>query len=471
MSGQILIVETSLCQRIHLRGVLESAHYEVALCRDLAAAARIAAEGPGLVLIDISRDTQAALALIAALRGSDDGAAVPVIALASQPAPELRLAALRAGADDVLDRRGETGFLLARIRSLLRVRDAAEDLRLGGGAARALGMADAVRSFVPAGRTVILTRRPEALPAGVAALAQRLPGGAVVRDPSGDFASGAGTVDLFVIDHEGGADNGAATAGLFRLIADLQSRPATRRAKALVVVPDHAPALGEMALDLGADDLVPDSVRPDELTFRVRALLRRKNQADSRRDRLQSGLAAALTDPLTGLFNRRYAMAELAGLTERLEDGGAAFSVLLLDIDHFKRVNDTWGHAAGDAILRGVAGLLRGNLRAVDMVARIGGEEFLVILPDTPPEAARRAAERLRRVVESAVLETGTGRQDTGGQDARVRVTLSVGVATGQLPAPGTDAVASLLDRADRALYAAKSAGRNQVTAAAISAA
>lgn len=463
MSGRILIVETTASQRILLRGVLEAAHFAVQAAPDLATAlARIAAEPPELMLVDIGAEPAAALAMIAALRDSGTTAALPVIATACAPGPEARLAALRAGADDVLDKRGDPAFLLARIRSLLRGRDASADLGIGDGAARALGMADPAGAFVPAGRTAIVTRRPGALPPALAALADRLPGGAVLLDPGAELAaqaaSGGAPTDLYIIDHAPEAAEKA--TNLFRLIADLQSRPATRLAKMLVMVPAGAAGLGEMALDLGADDLAEDDIGAEELAFRVRALLRRKSRADRLRVGLQSGIEAALTDALTGLSNRRFAMAELNRLAERAASGGGGFAVIILDIDHFKRINDGHGHAAGDAVLLEVARLLRANLRAVDLVARIGGEEFLIAMPDTGADLARLVAERLRRVVEQAGFDIDT----RGG--GRVRVTLSAGVADGAALIGAADPVAAICDRADRALYAAKSAGRNMVTVA-----
>lgn len=461
MSGHILIVEPTTSQRIQLRGLIAAAHYEVTLCPDPGRAGQLLAEDvPALILLDIAQDTQAAFAFLATLRERAETVALPVIALASRVEADLRLAALRAGADDVLAKGTEPGLLLARIRSLLRMRDAASDLRLGGGAARALGMADPARSFVPAGRTVIVTRRPDALPAMLCTLADRLPGGAVLLTRETAIAATDTPADLFVIDHDDRCSDGPEAALLFRLIADLQSRPATRYAKLLVMLPEGADALARMAFDLGAADLVYDTISDEELAFRIRTLLRRKSQADCRRDRVESGLAAALTDPLTGLFNRRYAMAELDVLAESQAEGGPSWSIIMFDIDRFKRVNDDYGHATGDLVLCHVAGLLHGNLRAGDLVARIGGEEFLVILPDTSCALACSVAERLRGLVESARIDASTT-----GVSRPLSVTLSAGVAAGDAIMQAADAVAHLFERADRALYAAKSGGRNRVTA------
>ncbi|AWI53087.1 hypothetical protein DEH84_06310 [Aquabacterium olei] len=156
-------------------------------------------------------------------------------------------------------------------------------------------------------------------------------------------------------------------------------------------------------------------------------------------------------DGLTGLLNRRAIEAMLDREVQRLQRFGQPFSLLLIDIDHFKRINDRLGHAAGDAVLAAVAGALKEEAREVDRVARFGGEEFCVVLPHTSEEGALHAAERLRAAV--AALDVRWG-------DEGVSVTISIGLACAEHP---TETLSQLLRRADEALYQAKAAGRNRV--------
>jgi diguanylate cyclase (GGDEF)-like protein len=159
----------------------------------------------------------------------------------------------------------------------------------------------------------------------------------------------------------------------------------------------------------------------------------------------------ALRDPLTGLYNRRHLDAALARELERTAEHQTPLSLIIADIDHFKRINDTWGHAAGDAVLQMVAQALSHQVRSTDVVCRMGGEEFVLVLPDTPLEVASRRAERVRALLESTCAL----------QDPPVgRVTVSLGVAAA--PAHGQTSGA-LLAAADAALYRAKAAGRNRV--------
>ena len=192
------------------------------------------------------------------------------------------------------------------------------------------------------------------------------------------------------------------------------------------------------------------------MALRIQTQLARKRQSDRLRSSLADGLRLAMVDPLTGLHNRRYALPHLARMADRARQSGRQFAVLVIDLDRFKGVNDSFGHAAGDAVLVAVADRLRTNLRAVDMVARIGGEEFLVALPDTTLEAARATAERLRQTVGEQPIRVPGG--------VAVSVTMSIGLTLGGGLDEASAPVDALIARADKALLAAKAEGRNQVT-------
>lgn len=202
------------------------------------------------------------------------------------------------------------------------------------------------------------------------------------------------------------------------------------------------------ALDSGADDLLRKPYDEMELRARLRAA--------GRTVQLQRKLRQlALTDALTGIANRRAFMERLEGEVARMKRHGGALSVIMLDIDHFKRVNDTYGHAAGDVVIRETVATMSGRIRQSDFAGRLGGEEFAVLLPETEAKSAAVQAEHLRKALEDKTIQIA--------ESDDLRVTISLGVAQWTTQDKSAD---YLLARADAALYQSKETGRNRVTCA-----
>jgi two-component system cell cycle response regulator len=235
-----------------------------------------------------------------------------------------------------------------------------------------------------------------------------------------------------------------------KLVSMLRASDATHETPLLLVGEAGEKDRILRGFELGANDWLMQPIDPHELRARARNQIRRKFYQDRLRSDLGTALEMALTDPLTGLYNQRYLRRHLSGLMESGQ--GRQLAVLMLDVDHFKSVNDRFGHASGDRALRLIADSLRVHTRVFDSVARYGGEEFVVVMPGTSPEEATAAAERLRSAVE--VIEFSAI------ENQSVPLTVSVGVACA-LSAKGSPDV--LLLAADAALYDAKRNGRNRV--------
>ena len=254
------------------------------------------------------------------------------------------------------------------------------------------------------------------------------------------------SVDLVILGLSGRHD-------ALRLVAQLRGAEPSRLIPILLAADgEELPRLAK-GLDLGANDYIVRPVDRNELMARARTQIRRKRLQDRLQDNYQRSLALALTDSLTGLYNRRYLMAHLDGLMARAADGAQGPAVLMFDIDYFKRVNDTYGHTAGDVVLREIAGRVARNVRGFDLVARYGGEEFVVVMPETALPVASMVAERLRNTIASKAIALGEGAGD-------INVTISVGIA---ITRDGGDSATTILQRADKALYEAKARGRNCV--------
>jgi two-component system cell cycle response regulator len=261
----------------------------------------------------------------------------------------------------------------------------------------------------------------------------------------------AGNYDLFVVSLSLKTQDG------LRLCSQLRSSEQTRNTPVLALVEDADSQRILRALEMGVNDYLVRPIDKNELVARVRTQLRRKRYTEKLRQSLDMSVELAVTDQLTGLYNRRYMSTHLGTLIESSIESGRELSLLILDIDYFKSINDSHGHDVGDQILREFAKRIIGNVRSVDLACRYGGEEFVVIMPETDLSFAYMVAERVRQQV--AGIPFGIDRAP-----GALHVTISVGVTTSEGKADTADA---LLRRADQALYRAKRDGRNRVVSAA----
>ncbi len=462
MAGKILIVDDVATNRIMLKVKLSGACYETIQAATGEAGLGLArGERPDLILVDLHLPDMNGVELCARLRADPVTGTIPVIVLTTASDPATRVAALRAGADDFLAKPIDEILLLARLRSLLRARETDEELRLRESTSRALGFAEPAPEFELPARVALVSSSRERGAAWRRALAPHLRNvqfSVLSRDEALASVTSSAVADGFIID----AALSRAGDGL-RLMSELRARPATRHAVVCIALEQGMRETAAVALDLGANDLLAANLTrvedAQEAALRFQVQLRRKAAADRQRASVADGLRLAVIDPLTGLYNRRYALPHLARIAERARETGRPIAVMLLDLDRFKKVNDIWGHAAGDQVLSEVARRLAANLREVDLVARIGGEEFLVAMPETTLEAARVAAERLCDVVQQEPVQLADGK-------ARISVTLSIGLAMGG-GATLCPEVEALMREADRALLGSKAFGRNKVTVSA----
>lgn len=455
MQGTVLILDGIATNRIMLKVQLSASYYHVVQAEGMANVAAIVRQcRPDLIVTAMKLPDGDALALRARLAREQDMADIPVLAITAENDVAARLAALRGGIDDVLTRPVDDVILLARVRSLIRSGANAEDLGLRGENTRALGFAEPRAQFAAPSRIALVARQAVTAVRWQRQLgdwtAHRLTPHSIGDIPN--LMSGPGP-DAFVVEIAAEAEG----EGL-RFLADLRARSAARNAAVIAVIDPPDPARCADLLDRGADDVLEAGFDPEELALRLSAQMARKARLARLRNQVRDGLRAAVIDPMTGLYNRRYALPHLAQVARAAEASGRQFAVLLADLDHFKRINDTHGHACGDAVLVETAARLSHHLRPSDEISRIGGEEFLIVLPDTDEVTAARMAENLCRQIEGRPFWVP-------GVDHPISVTISIGVAMAPLrdPAHGEDCTGTLIRRADQALYAAKHGGRNKV--------
>ena len=451
MTARILVVDDIEANVRLLQAKLSAEYYDVLTASDgVTALAMAAADQPDVILLDVMMPGLDGFEVCRRLKADAATRHIPVVMVTALDGREDRITGLEAGADDFLTKPLDDLMLFARVRSLTRLKATTEELRKREESGRRLGLLESggLQARVSGGRVLIVddqTRQAERMAAQLST-EHRV---TVEADPARALLSARGAVDLVIINAASDTMDG------LRFVAQARSNAASRSIPILAVVDSHERQRVVKALELGVNDVLARPIDPQELSARSRTLIRHKRYADFLRNRLDHSLEMAVTDALTGLHNRRYMAGQLDPLVAHANRGGAPAAVLVLDIDHFKRINDTFGHDAGDEVLTEFAVRLATNVRAVDLPCRFGGEEFVVVMPDTRVADASVIADRIRAQV------AGTAFSVMGGRES-LSVTISIGVAATTGDHDSTDA---LLKRADEALYEAKQTGRNRVIA------
>lgn len=376
MAGSILIVDSVATNRIVLRVKLIAAQYQVFTATTCDEARKtIAEEKPDLMLLNMSDPTEDTHQFCTSIRAAYPMGELAIFAIGLADTNRARFAALDAGVDDVLTRPISDSLMLARIRGLLRRRRSDLDWCIKDETARAFGFDEAVAPmltpavvrFIPAEFDGSEAVSKMVMDASISSL-KSTPRTQMLNSAADDRPA-----DLCILEVTCRPND----TKVCQLVSDLKARQSSRRTNILALVPVGADSLAANLLDLVANDVAFQNIGPEELKIRVANLIRQKTRVNHKMEKIKNGLFAAITDPLTGLHNRRYAKVHLAKIAKEAGDAHKSYAVLVLDIDHFKKINDRYGHAAGDQVLTSVAGRLRKNFRAIDLVARIGGRSFL----------------------------------------------------------------------------------------------
>ncbi len=452
MSARILVVDDIEANVRLLQAKLEAEYYEVLTAFDGPSALALAAsEKPDIVILDVMMPGMDGFTVCRRLKEDPATRHIPVVLLTALDGRADRVAGLEAGGDDFLTKPIDDVLLFARVRSLTRLKSVIDELRQREASGRRMGVIAGVASRLGGGggRVLIVDdneRQAQRISTELSVEHRPI----IETTPETAMLAARGPVDLVIVNAAARAFDG------LRFAAQLRSDEATRNLPILAVVDFDERSRLVKALEIGVNDVLPRPVDPQEMAARVKTQIRRKRYTDYLRENLDQSLELAVTDQLTGLHNRRYMESQLDALVRRATAGGGAAPVALLviDIDHFKKINDGFGHAVGDEVLREFAVRLASNVRAIDLPVRFGGEEFLLVMPETDLAAAERIAERIRLHVAGAPFRV------MGGEEL-LTVTISIGVSA-CLP---TDTPDSLIRRADEAMYEAKSTGRNRVIA------
>jgi two-component system cell cycle response regulator len=449
MSARILVVDDIEANVRLLEAKLSAEYYQVSCAYDGPTALAMAAQDcPDIILLDVMMPGMDGFTVCRKLKEDAATRHIPVVLVTALDGRADRIQGLEAGASDFLTKPIDDVMLLARVRSLTRLKLVIDELRQREASGRRIGViaGAATRLDGLGGRVLIVDdneRQAQRL-ASELSVAHRP---VIESDPDKARISAGGPVDLVIIN--------AAAKGFdgLRFAAAMRSDERSRHLPILAMVDPDERSRMVKALEIGVNDILPRPIDPQELLARVKTQIQRKRYTDYLRSNLDHSLELAVTDQLTGLHNRRYMIGQLDSLAKRAALGGDPVAALLIDIDHFKKINDTFGHDVGDEVLREFGLRLASNVRAIDLPCRYGGEEFTVIMPDTQLADAMRIAERIRMHVAGSPFRVAGGKE-------LLTVTISVGVSA---TLGASDTPEALLKRADEGVYEAKASGRNTV--------
>jgi two-component system cell cycle response regulator len=448
MTARILIVDDVPANTRLLEAKLSAEYYQIATAQDGFEALRLAnGWQPDLILLDVMMPELDGYETCKRLKADAATHHIPVVMITALGEKDERLRGLEAGADDFLTKPVEYDTLLARVKSLIRLKRMLDEWRVRGETARALGLMTEMPGVpsVHGARALVVDDWDLGAQATQDALAREgvLPGRAA-NEAEAMSLTAAIPFDLIVLSLS------MATDDPLRLASRLRAEDATHDIPLLLIAEPEQRDRILRGFDLGANDWLVRPVDENELRVRARNQIRRKFYQERLRADLGQALEMALTDSLTGFYNQRYLMRHLRGLMASGRPN--TVSVLMLDVDHFKQVNDRFGHAAGDKALKGIAEMLRSRTRVFDSIARYGGEEFVVVMPGASRQDAIGAAERLREAVEQMAFSPMPG--------VLHQLTISIGVAFSDKPDMTPE---QILQAADAAMYRAKRGGRNRV--------
>ena len=452
MSARILVVDDMLPSLKMLAAKLSAEYYEVHTASDgpsaLEAVKRV---DPDLVLLDVMMPGMDGFEVCRRIKADPTTTHIPVVIVTALSGTNDRVQGLDSGADDFLTKPVMDATLFARVRSLIRLKRMLDQWRLREETTQSLGLAlDAGGDPGRGDHARVVLVGSSAIEAGNIRNSLSTDGDEItVLDPKAEIAESVGLADpdVVIIALEG--DRGES----LRLASQVRSHEPTRQTPILLLGDDDDADRLIKALELGINDYVLRPIEEHELIARVRTQVKRKRYQDRLRSSFLHSLSLALTDSLTGLHNRRYLQVHLEAILKRMAAAGKPVCLLMVDIDHFKAINDTHGHPVGDEVLVDMAQRIGRNVRGFDLAARYGGEEFVVVMPDTSLDVAVAVAERLRaRVAAEPFAPKGV--------EGQLSLTVSIGVAEAAAGSTDSDA---LVRTADKALYEAKYGGRNRV--------
>lgn len=452
MSARILVVDDMLPNIKLLEAKLTKEYYDVITAQDgFEAIEKARKMSPDIILLDVMMPGMDGFETCRKLRADPELSHIPIVMLTALSEKESRIHGLEVGADDFLTKPINDNALFARVRSLIRLKVMIDELRLRGQTGVDLGIDPSSLNVGSIQDSRIMLIDDDQIQARQVIEKLSTVNKKIKHIDKPEEAleeAQKGLYDLVIISTQ------LLDADGLRICSQLRSNEQTRNVSIIILIDEDDTNSLVKGLEMGVNDYIITPVDVNELVARVKTQVRRKKYQEALRSNYKQSISLAITDGLTGLYNRRYMDTHLENLVREATDNSRPISILMLDIDHFKQVNDTYGHNVGDEVIKEFGQRVINNIRPNDLAVRYGGEEFVVILNGTDMQNAKVVAERIRMQIETVPFKVSTA-------DGQISKTTSLGISS--LRREGPDSVEGLLKRADEALYAAKHGGRNRI--------
>jgi two-component system cell cycle response regulator len=455
MTARVLVVDDILANVRLLEAKLTAEYFEVHTAMNgVDALESVQRVKPDIVLLDVMMPGMDGIEVCRRIKSNSQTHHIPVIMVTALDQPDDRVRGLEAGADDFLTKPVSDLALFCRVKSLVRLKMLTDELRSRVAAGESMGLVKNIEHEVLAsepGKILLIDNHNTLIGRIKSTVGQRHDINTFDDPQLALFEATENNYELIIISLDFDNFDG------LRLCSQLRSLERTRQVPILIIVDpdDHERLL--RALDMGVNDYLLRPVDKQELMARVNTQIKRCRYTEQLRTNVKQSIEMAVTDALTGLYNRRFMEKQLSALAMSAANRGKPLAILVIDVDYFKSINDNHGHDVGDRVLQELSSRLKDSLRNLDMACRTGGEEFIIVLPDTDNAVALRVGERLRKLISVKPFNAGAKSGPLG-------ITVSIGIAAFE---GINDSMEGLLKRADEALYQAKRDGRNRVTPAA----
>ncbi|MBL4906590.1 MAG: PleD family two-component system response regulator [Sneathiella sp.] len=453
MSARILVVDDVVPNVKILEAKLTVEYYDVITASNGADALDLAVEkSPDLILLDVMMPQMDGFEVCQRLKKDVRTAHIPVVMVTALSETTDRVQGPEAGADDFLTKPVDDVALFARVKSLLRLKMMMDEFRLREETSQDLGVLSEEDSYplsAQKGRILVIDDNKFSADQLLQAYGDKYDVTVEGDMEEAQVLARGGDFDLAVVSMN------AQGFDPLRFCSRIRTFEETRQLPILTLVEESDSDRLVKGLELGVNDYVMRPIDNNELIVRTKTQVLRKQYQDRLRHNYHRSMELAVTDGLTGLYNRRYMSNHLDSLLQKAENDFKPVSLLIMDIDFFKNVNDSHGHDVGDYVLKAFSSRIGRSVRGIDLACRYGGEEFVVVMPDTDLAVGSGVAERLRREVADYPF-------DVSKSEIQLDLTCSIGV-TMSTHGEKSD---SLLKRADEALYQAKRDGRNRVVSA-----